>query len=409
MIEQTHALEYPAEREREPAAMEPTSHRTGAIAGQKNKGNIMVVDDQPANLKLLEDMLGQQGYRVRSFPRGRLALSAAAQQPPDLILLDITMPEMNGYEVCRHLKSDKRLSRIPVIFLSALGDTADKVKAFQSGGVDYVTKPFHLEEVQARVQTHLELRYLQLESERRAAQELEIAKQVQARLFPQILPSLATLDCAGICIQARQVGGDYYDFLDLDRSRLGLVIGDIAGKGIAGALLMAHLQANLRGQCAIALDQPQRFLRSVNQLFYENTTGNAYATLFFAEYDDKTGRLRYANCGHPPALLLRSDSSLERLGATATVLGLFEEWDCTIDERQLFPGDALAVYTDGVTESFNDIDEEFGERRLIAALRRHRELSSPALLAAIVDEVRQFSPHEQRDDITLLVAKCTRN
>src|SRR6266481_2306942 len=119
-----------------------------------------------------------------------------------------------------------------------------------------------------------------VESERRAARELEIAKQVQARLFPQTPPLLTGLDYAGVCIQAREVGGDYYDFLDLGRDRLGLVIGDIAGKGIAAALLMANLQANLRSQCAIALDQPERFLQSVNQLFYENTTDGAYATLF---------------------------------------------------------------------------------------------------------------------------------
>jgi serine phosphatase RsbU (regulator of sigma subunit) len=245
-----------------------------------------------------------------------------------------------------------------------------------------------------------------LESERRAAQELEIAKQVQARLFPQTLPSLTTLEYAGICIQARQVGGDYYDFLDLGRERLGLVIGDIAGKGIAAALLMANLQANLRSQCAIALDQPQHFLRSVNQLFFENTADSAYATLFFAEYDDKAGRLRYANCGHLCALLLRSDNTLERLDSTATVLGLFKDWDCSIGERRLFPGDTLALYTDGITEAFNPAEEDFGEHRLIAALRRHRELPSQSLLASIVDEVRQFSPHEQHDDITLIVAKC---
>jgi serine phosphatase RsbU (regulator of sigma subunit)/predicted enzyme related to lactoylglutathione lyase len=245
-----------------------------------------------------------------------------------------------------------------------------------------------------------------LESERRAAQELEIAKQVQARLFPQTLPSLTTLEYAGICIQARQVGGDYYDFLDLGRERLGLVIGDIAGKGIAAALLMANLQANLRSQCAIALDQPQHFLRSVNQLFFENTADSAYATLFFAEYDDKAGRLRYANCGHLCALLLRSDNTLERLDSTATVLGLFKDWDCSIGERRLFPGDTLALYTDGITEAFNQAEEDFGEHRLIAALRRHRELPSQSLLASIVDEVRQFSPHEQHDDITLIVAKC---
>ncbi|MGH9831949.1 MAG: PP2C family protein-serine/threonine phosphatase [Blastocatellia bacterium] len=248
-----------------------------------------------------------------------------------------------------------------------------------------------------------------LEAERRAARELEIAKQVQARLFPQILPPLRTLDYAGICIQARQVGGDYYDFLDLGRERLGLVIGDISGKGIAAALLMANLQANLRNQCAIALDQPERLLRSVNRLFYENTTESSYATFFFSEYDDREQRLRYANCGHLCALLLRSDGAVERLDSTSTVLGLFEEWDCSIGERRLYSGDILALYTDGVTEAFNDAEEEFGEQRLIETLRRHRELSSQSLVEAIVDDVQQFSPHEQHDDLTLIVAKCEGN
>src|ERR1700681_2297859 len=128
---------------------------------QLNRGNIMAVDDNPANLKLLEGMLRRQGYQVRSFPRGRLALAAAAENPPELILLDINMPEMTGYEVCERLKSDEKLARIPVIFLSALGEAGDKVKAFQSGGVDYITKPFQLEEVQARVETHIDLQRLQ--------------------------------------------------------------------------------------------------------------------------------------------------------------------------------------------------------------------------------------------------------
>jgi serine phosphatase RsbU (regulator of sigma subunit) len=247
-----------------------------------------------------------------------------------------------------------------------------------------------------------------LEIERRAAQELEIARQVQARLFPQTLPVSNTLEYAGMCIQARQVGGDYYDFLNLGQERLGLVIGDIAGKGIAAALLMANLQANLRSQCAIALDQPQQFLRSVNRLFYDNTADSAYATLFFAEYDDKIRRLRYANCGHLCALLLRDDHTLERLHSTCSVLGLFNDWDCSIGECRLSPGDTLALYTDGITEAFNEVGEEFGEQRLVEALRRHRGLSSQALLASILEDVRQFSPHEQYDDITLIVAKCKR-
>ena len=246
-----------------------------------------------------------------------------------------------------------------------------------------------------------------LEAERRADQELEIAKKVQARLFPQTLPALRTLDYAGICIQARSVGGDYYDFLNLGPQQLGLVLGDISGKGIAAALLMAHLQANLRSQSAIARDQPRRFLRSVNQLFYENSTDSAYATLFFAEYDDKTRRLRYANCGHLSALVLRGDDSLERLDSTGTVLGLFSEWDCSISELEIFSGDTLALYTDGITESFNNAGDEYGEQRLIEVLRRNRDLSSEALLASIVEDVQHFSPHEQHDDITLIVAKCT--
>jgi serine phosphatase RsbU (regulator of sigma subunit) len=144
----------------------------------------------------------------------------------------------------------------------------------------------------------------------------------------------------------------------------------------------------------------------VNQLFYRNTGKSATQPVFFAEYDDHTRRLRCANCGHPPALLLRRDDTLEALEPTSTVMGLFEEWDCAIEERQLFPGDTLVLYTDGATESFNHAGEEFGEERLVEALRRHRELFSQDLLAAITDQVRQFSPHEQVDDITLIVAKC---
>jgi serine phosphatase RsbU (regulator of sigma subunit) len=246
-----------------------------------------------------------------------------------------------------------------------------------------------------------------LESERRAAHELEIAKEVQLRLFPQTLPLLASLDYAGVCIQARQVGGDYYDFLTLGSGRLGLVLGDISGKGIAAALLMANLQANLRTQYAVALDEPERFLRSVNDLFYQNTAENAYASLFFGEYDDRTCRLSYANCGHLSPLLLRANGSLERLDSTCMVLGLFKEWDCSFGNCQLCAGDTLVVYTDGITESPNAGGEEFGDQRLIEALQRHATLPSQRLLSAIVAEVQLFSPQEQFDDITLIVAKCT--
>ncbi len=266
-------------------------------------------------------------------------------------------------------------------------------------------------EVQAQRRAHAE----RFESEHRSSQELELARQVQARLFPQTQPALSTLDYAAVCIQARHIGGDYYDFLELGREQLGLVIGDVSGKGVAAALLMANLQAHLRNQCAtyssrpyvpFVLEQPQRFMLSVNRLFYENTADNAFATLFFGEYDDKLRRLRYVNCGHLPPILLRSDDRLDRLDATSTVIGLFKGWDCSAGETRLIPGDTVVFYTDGVTESFNEDGEQFGETRLLEALRQHRDLSPQSFLASVVDQVRRFSPHQQHDDITVVVAKC---
>jgi serine phosphatase RsbU (regulator of sigma subunit)/catechol 2,3-dioxygenase-like lactoylglutathione lyase family enzyme len=247
-----------------------------------------------------------------------------------------------------------------------------------------------------------------VEIERRVAQELEIAKQVQAKLFPQTAPALRTLDYAGVCIQARQVGGDYYDFLSFGPNRVGLLIGDIAGKGIAAALLMANLQANLRSQLAMAREQPELFLCRVNETFYDNTVESAYSTIFFAEYEDDTQRLRYANCGHLPGLLLRSDGTVEELASTGTVLGMFRSWDGHTGACQLAPGDSLALYTDGVTEACDAQGEEFGQQRLAALLQQHAALGAQATVDAVLEAVQQYCDGEQGDDVTLIVAKCTR-
>jgi serine phosphatase RsbU (regulator of sigma subunit) len=262
------------------------------------------------------------------------------------------------------------------------------------------------DEISQALETQRRAAAEKLEYERRVARELQIAKEVQARLFPQKRPLVDSLDYAGVCQQARQVGGDYYDFLDLGPKRLGMVIGDVVGKGIAAALLMANLQAILRSQCAIALDRPQDVLRAVNRLFCESTLEGGFATLFFAEYDEATRRLRYVNCGHLCALLLRADDEVERLDATGTVLGLFEKWDCEMGERTIESGDVFALYTDGITESFDANDEEFGEERLLVTLRKHRDLCAHEAINAVVAEVGKFSPSEQRDDITMIVAKC---
>lgn len=246
-----------------------------------------------------------------------------------------------------------------------------------------------------------------LEAERRAAQELEIASEVQCRFFPQFRPLIRALDYSGHCHSARAVGGDYYDFLDLGPDRFGLVIGDVSGKGIAAALLMANLQANLRSQCSISLDRPDRLLQAVNQLFCQNTPDGAFATLFYGDYHVPTGRLRYVNCGHLPALILRGRGAIDRLEPTATVLGVFTKWECEVGEATIAPGDAFALYTDGITEAFNEGGDEFGEDRLVSILREHRHLNSQLLLDRVVNEVRAFSgSREQHDDITLIVGKA---
>ncbi len=245
-----------------------------------------------------------------------------------------------------------------------------------------------------------------IEAEQRAANEIAIAREVQAKLFPQTHPPMATIEYAGLCDQARKVGGDYYDFLDLGPGRIGLALADISGKGIFAALLMANLQANLRSQYARALDDLPGLMRSVNRQFQQSTAIGLFATMFFADYSDQTRRLRYINCGHNPPLLVRTDGSCQRLQPTAAVIGLLEDWECEVGEAQLRPGDLLVVYSDGVTEAQSDAGEFFGEARLQEAARRHAQMPIAEATRAIAKTVHAFSESEQEDDLTLLVARA---
>jgi sigma-B regulation protein RsbU (phosphoserine phosphatase) len=162
---------------------------------------------------------------------------------------------------------------------------------------------------------------------------------------------------------------------------------------------MANLQASIRSQAAIAHDSPERLLESVNRHLHSNTAPAAYATLFFGEYDEKSGVLRYVNCGHPPALIARADGRAEYLSATATVLGLFPRWDCELVVTRLDPGDTLVLYTDGVSECSNVNGEEFGIERLTSTIRRG------GMLNDVFDELRRFGGEEPQDDVTMIVAR----
>jgi serine phosphatase RsbU (regulator of sigma subunit) len=235
--------------------------------------------------------------------------------------------------------------------------------------------------------------------------EMELARQAQAQFLPRKFPDLRTLSCAGICLPAGRVGGDFYDFLTLPYQCIGLVVGDIAGKGIAAALQMANLQATLRSLCGHLSYDLRELIRTVSEMFSENTSDGGYATLFFGEYNDRNRLLRYANCGHPAPFILRGDNTIKRLESTGLVLGLRDGWDGSIAEVTLERGDTLLVYSDGVTEATRDAFEEFGETRLIESVIKHSHLSVSELVQTVVATLSEFGGKPE-DDTTVVAARC---
>ena len=209
---------------------------------EHSESDILIVDDTPANLQLLSKILSEQGYRVRPVPSGSMALSAARVEPPDLVLLDIRMPEMDGYTVCERLKADEKTRDTPIIFISALDATQEKVRAFRVGGLDYITKPFQVEEVLARVETHLALRKLQTqlqEANSKMEMELALAGEVQASFLPRALPNIPGWQLAVTLQPSRETSGDFYDVNLLPNGRLGILVADVVDKGAGAALFMA--------------------------------------------------------------------------------------------------------------------------------------------------------------------------
>jgi serine phosphatase RsbU (regulator of sigma subunit) len=243
-----------------------------------------------------------------------------------------------------------------------------------------------------------------LEAERRASVEIEVAKNVQDRLLPVAPTHLRTLECAARCIQAKSVGGDYYDFLDLGHGRLGLVLADVSGKGIHAALLMANLQAHIRSQSGISPDRPAQMLKEVNDLLWKSTAPEHFATLFYGIYDDHNRRLSYVNCGHNPPIVVHLGRSVKRLRATATVIGAFEKWRCTVGHLRFDPGDLLIVFSDGITEAARE-NEQFGDERLIDLLLASGNLSVEGIAEAVLSSVQEFSAGQRSDDLTLIVAR----
>jgi phosphoserine phosphatase RsbU/P len=243
----------------------------------------------------------------------------------------------------------------------------------------------------------------------RVNRELEIAREVQQRLFPQQLPHVKGLDFAGYCRPASGVGGDYYDFIRLDDGSLGIAVGDVSGKGIAAALMMASLQASLRGQTITTSSTVAEMIERINRLVFEASAENRYATFFYAAYDPASYKLDYVNAGHNAPILVRTcagEQSVCRLEEGGTVIGMFPDSLYREETLQLRPGDILVAFTDGITEALNGHDAEFGEQTLIDGVLRHDSRSAADIITSILKEVDGFtSGAPQHDDMTLVAIR----
>lgn len=240
----------------------------------------------------------------------------------------------------------------------------------------------------------------------RINREIEIAREVQQRLFPQRFPQLDGVTLAGLCRPVLGVGGDYYDVIELEDGRIGIALGDVSGKGISAALLMASLRASLRGMTLEGPSDLARMMQKLNRLVYESSAENRYATFFFASFDPRTLELRYVNAGHNPPVLLRTDGTVERLEAGGLVVGLLPMSSYEEQAAELRPGDVFVTYTDGISEAMTDQEEEWGEERMIAAIETARQGSAEIILADVFQAADQFTAGaDQHDDMTLLVMK----
>jgi sigma-B regulation protein RsbU (phosphoserine phosphatase) len=377
-----------------------------AGAGLAPPSTILVVDDSPVNLQLLVRALDGGGHRILAARNGRTALEIARRTRPDLLLLDIMLPEKDGLEVCRALKADPNTRDIAVIFLSALGDESDIVAGLRLGAIDYITKPIRAEEVMARVANHLSRQHLERELERSRArldQELANAGLMQQQILPPSLPSHPSIEFAAYYRTSRHAGGDYYDVLPLDPERFAIIVADVSGHGAPAAIVMAMIRAVLHTYPGVAEDPPT-VLHYINRHFRYLWDTAMYATAVFAIVDTGRRTVRLSSAGHPPPLLVRW-GQVETLWVENAIALLFDELGhvpCV--EHTLEFGDRILFYTDGCTDRRAADGSMYDVDRMISALERLSRLPAAQLVDQFIAELNAFaSGVEPDDDQTVLV------
>ncbi|MGK7876539.1 MAG: SpoIIE family protein phosphatase [Xenococcaceae cyanobacterium] len=390
-----------------------------------HQGTILVIDDNEANRELLSRRLEQEGYKVAKAVNGRQALQMIATEDYDLILLDIMMPEMNGYEMLKYLKAHEKWRHIPVIMISALDELDSVVKCIEMGAEDYLPKPFNPVLLRARIGACLEKKRLhdqkvlyleqlaQANEELRCAnQKLESELQIARQIQEMMLPKMSAIDKnrnhydISACLQpARAVGGDLYDFFLLNGGeRLCFVIGDVADKGVPAALFMARTITLVR-TLADDSDTPFSILEKTNRELCRDNEQFLFVTLFCALLDIRTGQLSCASAGHEFPLLIAAGTKQVRFlkVETGPPLGIDEEAEFPLWRSQLVPGDLLLLYTDGVTEARSENGDSFSDQHLLEVLIQDTPSQPVKAIRTVQRALRGFvGKAEQWDDITLL-------
>ena len=369
---------------------------------------VLLVDDEPANIQIVNSIL-KDIYKTRIATSGAKALELANQEPaPDLILLDVMMPEMDGYEVCSRLKSADHTRDIPVIFLTGQTEIDDETKGFEVGAVDYIHKPFSPAVVQARVRTHLMLRGVreQLARQLQAIQcEMDTARQIQLSILPREIPVIKGLDISARYLPMTAVAGDFYDFIPIDENRIGILVADVSGHGMPAALISSMLKIALDGQAKCALE-PARVLAGLNQALCGKFQGH-FVTAVYVVVDTERQSLLYAGAGHPPLIFMDHSAGEARdFLENGLFLGFFPEATYTAVEIPFKVGDWGVLYTDGILEMTDPSDEQFGLDRFKQFLQYNHGLSAGQFVDALLDELSRWSDlasgRESEDDITLL-------
>jgi sigma-B regulation protein RsbU (phosphoserine phosphatase) len=385
------------------------------MSQQPVKTSILIVDDSEAVRRLLHAYLRMEGYEVIEASNGRMGLTTVAEKRPDLILLDISMPIMDGYSVCAHLQHDENFRSIPIIMLSSLSDTESKMRAFELGAVDYITKPVSRGELAARIQTHLTISRLTtslqqanqelLANQKQLLESLHAAADLQKNLLPKSIPDCKKLHFASFFKPCQEVGGDIYNIQRLDSEHLALYVIDVSGHGFSAAMMTALASQALSKSGTIVtsvsadgertVSSPRSVIQALDEEF-PLSRFNLYMTIIYLLVNTTEESFRYCCAGHPPAVHVLADGSLNTLNAGGPPAGMGGVWE--EGEGLLNNGDRIYFYTDGISEYHNENGEYYSDERLLQSMRDVRNLPLQAAVQNIIGEVKKFGNQTPSDD-----------